>query len=59
MNKKYILKQIKKANKNSIKIYKYLKSLESNYNEKLQININRIININEILTNLEIELEEK
>ncbi len=58
MNYNYLLKQIKKANRKSIKIFEYLKQQETkNYNQKLQVTINRLCDINEILTNLEITLE--
>ena len=58
MNNKYILNQIKKAIRKSVKVYYYLKSLETNnYDEKLQINIMRICYIEDILSALEIDLE--
>ena len=58
MNNKYILNQIKKAIRKSVKVYYYLKSLETNnYDEKLQINIMRICYIEDILAGLEIDLE--
>ena len=58
MNNKYILKQIRKAIRKTIKVYYYLKSLETNtYDEKLQTNIMRICTIDDILSELEIELE--
>ena len=60
MNKKlkYYLNQLRKADKKSNKIFKYLQSLETeNYDEKLQININRICDIDEILSQIIICLE--
>lgn len=58
MKTKYILTEIKKANTISIELFDYLKKLEtSQYDKSLQINIVRICEINEILTNLEISLE--
>ena len=66
MNKKlnYYLNQLKKADNKSNKIFDYLQSLETEtYNKKLQININRICDIDEILSqliiSLEIDLKEK
>lgn len=66
MNKKvnYYLNQLKKADKKSNKIFKYLQSLETEkYDKKLQININRICDIDEILSQiiicLEIDLEKE
>lgn len=56
MNKKYILKEIKRANNLTILIFNYL----YNKNDKsLNKILFRITEINEILTNLEIEMEEK
>lgn len=58
MDTKYILKQIRKANKKIEKTYHYLKSLETNqFDKDLQINISRICDINEILSNLEIDIQ--
>lgn len=58
MNTKYILKQIRKVNKKIEKTYHYLKSLETNqFDKDLQINISRICDINEILSNLEIDIQ--
>ena len=54
MNNKFIINEIKKANKLSIKIFNYLYKLND---KKLNKTIYRISEINEILTNLEIELE--
>lgn len=55
MNKKYILNEIKKANKYVELIYDYLSKTN---NGSLNKTIYRITEINEILTNLEISLEE-
>lgn len=54
MNKNYILNEIKKANDITIKIFNYLYKLN---NKDLNKTIIRLTEINEILTNLEIELE--
>ena len=54
MNKNYILNEIKKANDITIKIFNYLYKLN---NKDLNKTIIRLTVINEILTNLEIELE--
>ena len=54
MNNKFIINEIKKANKLSIKIFNYLYKLND---KKLNKTVYRISEINEILTNLEIELE--
>lgn len=54
MNKNYILNEIKKANDITIKIFDYLYKLN---NKDLNKTITRLTEINEILTNLEIELE--
>ena len=54
MNNKFIINEIKKANKLSIKIFNYLYKLND---KKLNKTVYRITEINEILTNLEIELE--
>lgn len=66
MNKKinYYLNQLKKADNKSNKIFEYLQSLETEkYDKKLQININRICDIDEILSQiiicLEIDLEKE
>ena len=59
MNKKqikYILKEIKKANRLSELIFDYLYKLED---KTLSKTIHRLSEINEILTNLEIDLEMK
>ena len=59
MNKKqikYILKEIKKANRLSELIFDYLYKLED---KSLSKTIYRLSEINEILTNLEIDLEMK
>lgn len=54
MNKNYILNEIKKANDITIKIFNYLYKVN---NKDLNKTIIRLTEINEILTNLEIELE--
>lgn len=54
MNNKFIINEIKKANKLSIKIFNYLYKLND---KKLNKTVYRISEINDILTNLEIELE--
>ena len=54
MNKNYILKEIKKTNYITIKIFNYLYKLN---NKDLNKTIIKLTEINEILTNLEIELE--
>ena len=54
MNNKFIINDIRKANKLSIKIFNYLYKLND---KKLNKTVYRIAEINEILTNLEIELE--
>lgn len=54
MNNKFIINEIRKANKLSIKIFNYLCELND---KKLNKTVYRISEINEILTNLEIELE--
>lgn len=56
MNKNYILNEIKKANKLSVKIFNYLYKLN---NKELNKTIYQLTEINEILSNLEIELEDK
>lgn len=51
MNKEfnYYLNQLKKADNKANKIFEYLQNLQNeNYDEKLQININRICDIDEI-----------
>lgn len=60
MNKKlnYYLNQLQKADNKSNKLFEYLQSLETeNYDKKLQININRICEIDEILSQIIICLE--
>ncbi len=60
MNKKinYYLNQLKRADNKSNKVFKYLKNLENeNYDKKLQVNINRICDIDEILSQIIICLE--
>ena len=52
----YILKEIKKANSLSEKVFDYLYKLDE---KKFAKTIYRITEINEILTNLEINLEIK
>lgn len=66
MNKKfnYYLNQLKKADNKSNKVFEYLQSLETEkYDKKLQININRICDIDEILSQiiicLKIDLEKE
>ncbi len=54
MNKNYILNEIKKTNDITIKIFNYLYKLN---NKDLNKTIIMLTEINEILTNLEIELE--
>ena len=54
MDNKFIINEIRKANKLSIKIFNYLYKLND---KKLNKTVYRISEINEILTNLEIELE--
>jgi hypothetical protein len=54
MNKNYILNEIKKANDITIKIFNHLYKLN---NKDLNKTIIMLTEINEILTNLEIELE--
>lgn len=57
-NLNYYLSQLKKANNKLDKLFEYLKSLEGkNYDEKLQININRICDIDEILSQIIICIE--
>lgn len=60
MNYQYLLKEIKRANRKSIKLFTYLKNMgNEEYDYYLQVNLNRLCDINEILTNLEIDLEIK
>lgn len=66
MNKEfnYYLNQLKKADNKTNKVFEYLKNLQNkNYDKKLQININRICDIDEILSQiiicLEIDLEKE
>ena len=54
MNLNYYLNEIKKANKECIKIFNYLYKLN---NKKLNKTIYKLTEINEILTNLEIDME--
>lgn len=54
MNKNYILKEIKKANKITISIFNFLYKLNI---KQLYKTVWKITEINEILTNLEIYLE--
>jgi len=54
MNKEYILKEIKKANKLIIVVFNFLYKLK---NKRLDKTIYNLTEINEILTNLEIYLE--
>lgn len=54
MNLNYYLNEIKKANQLSIKIFDYLYKLN---NKKLNKTIYRLTEINEILTNLEIDIK--
>ena len=54
MNKNYILKEIKKANKLSILIFNFLNKLNI---KSLNKTIYRLTEINKILTNLELYLE--
>ena len=60
MNKEfnYYLNQLKKADNKVNKVFEYLQNLQNeNYDKKLQININRICDIDEILSQLIICLE--
>ncbi len=60
MNKKlkYYLNLLKKADNKSNKIFEYLQSLENEtHNKELQININRVCDIDEILSQVIICLE--
>lgn len=54
MNKKYILKEIKKANELVILVFNFLYKLKIKTTNKT---LYRLTEINEILTNLEIYLE--
>ena len=54
MNLNYYLNEIKKANQLLIKIFDYLYKFN---NKKLNKTIYRLTEINEILTNLEIEIK--
>lgn len=54
MNLNYYLNEIKKANQLLIKIFYYLYKLN---NKKLNKTIYRLTEINEILTNLEIDIK--
>ncbi len=54
----YILKEIRKAKRKIIKVFNYLYNQQISYqNEILEINIQRVSDIDEILSNLEISLE--
>mgnify|MGYP006916294984 CR=1 FL=1 len=58
MKKKYIIKKLKKAERKSEQLFLYLREFETEtFDEKLQININRICVIDEIVSSLIIELE--
>lgn len=60
MNYNYLLKELKKVNKKVNKVFYYLKNQETEkYDYVLQINLNRLCNIDEILSYLQIELEIK
>ena len=60
MNYNYLLKELKKVNKKVNKVYYYLKNQETEkYDYVLQINLNRLCDIDEILSYLQIELEIK
>lgn len=60
MNYNYLLKELKKVNKKVNKVFYYLKNQETEkYDYALQINLNRLCNIDEILSYLQIELEIK
>lgn len=60
MNYKYILKEVKKANKNAIKAYQRLQYYNSKKDKKCyDYCIWYITEVNEILTNLEISIEIK
>ncbi len=54
----YILKEIRKAKRKTVKTFNYLYNQQMPYwNEILEINIQRVSDIDEILSNLEISLE--
>ncbi len=58
MNKKYIIKNLKKVEKKIEQVYDYLDDCQTlACNERLRININRICMIDEIVSELIIELE--
>ena len=60
MNYNYLLKELKKVNKKVNKVFYYLKNQETEkYDYVLQINLNRLCDIDEILSYLQIELEIK
>ena len=60
MNYNYLLKELKKENKKVNKVFYYLKNQETEkYDYVLQINLNRLCDIDEILSYLQIELEIK
>ena len=60
MNYNYLLKKLKKVNKKVNKVFYYLKNQETEkYDYVLQINLNRLCDIDEILSYLQIELEIK
>mgnify|MGYP001777695800 CR=1 FL=1 len=60
MNYNYLLKELKKVNKKVNKVFYYLKNQETEkYDCVLQINLNRLCDIDEILSYLQIELEIK
>lgn len=54
MNKKYILNGIKKANKLTISVFNFLYKLD---NKKFNKIVYKLTSINEMLTNLEIQME--
>lgn len=54
MNKNHILKEIKKANKLTISVFNFLYKLDNKEFNKIVYNLT---SINEILTNLEIQME--
>ena len=58
MNKKYIIKNLKKVEKKIGQLYNYLDDCQTlACNERLLININRICIIDEIISELIIELK--
>ncbi len=60
MNYSYLLKELKKVDKKVNKVFYYLKKKETEkYDYDLQVNLNRLCNIDEILSYLQIELEIK